>query len=46
MSVGEIVAEGLTVQRPELNLDQRRDIVAKALTETGLDPSTMDQLSA
>ena len=43
MSVGEIVAEGLTVQRPELNLDQRRDIVAKALTETGLDPSTMDR---
>ena len=43
MSVGEIVAEGLTVQQPELNLDQRRDIVAKALTETGLDPSTMDR---
>ena len=43
MSVGEIVAEGLTAQRPELNLDQRRDIVAKALTETGLDPSTMDR---
>ncbi len=43
MSVAEIVAEGLTVQRPELTLDQRREIVARALQETGLDPSTMDR---
>ncbi|MGD9542779.1 MAG: ABC transporter ATP-binding protein [Methylocystis sp.] len=43
MSVAEIVAEGLTVQRPELSLDQRREIVARALQETGLDPSTMDR---
>jgi microcin C transport system ATP-binding protein len=43
MSVAEIVAEGLTVQRPELTLDQRREIVARALTETGLDPATMDR---
>jgi microcin C transport system ATP-binding protein len=43
MSVAEIVAEGLTVQRPELTLDERREIVARALKETGLDPSTMDR---
>jgi microcin C transport system ATP-binding protein len=43
MSVAEIVAEGLTVQRPDLTLDQRREIVARALQETGLDPSTMDR---
>jgi microcin C transport system ATP-binding protein len=43
MSVAEIVAEGLTVQRPELALDERREIVARALQETGLDPATMDR---
>ncbi len=43
MSVAEIVAEGLTVQRPELGLDARREIVARALMETGLDPATMDR---
>ena len=43
MSVAEIVAEGLTVQRPELTLDERREIVARALMETGLDPATMDR---
>jgi microcin C transport system ATP-binding protein len=43
MSVAEIVAEGLTVQRPELDLDARREIVARALMETGLDPAAMDR---
>ena len=43
MSVAEIVAEGLTVQRPELSLDEQREIVARALLETGLDPATMDR---
>jgi microcin C transport system ATP-binding protein len=43
MSVADIVAEGLTVQRPELTLDQRREIVARALKETGLDPAAMDR---
>ena len=43
LSVAEIVAEGLTVQRPELSLEQRREIVARALMETGLDPATMDR---
>ena len=31
------------MQRPELSLDQRREIVARALMETGLDPATMDR---
>jgi len=43
MSIAEIVAEGLTVQRPELSLDERREIVARALMETGLDSATMDR---
>jgi microcin C transport system ATP-binding protein len=43
MSVAEIVAEGLTVQRPDLALDEQREIVARALKETGLDPATMDR---
>jgi microcin C transport system ATP-binding protein len=43
MSVAEIVAEGLTVQRRDLTLDQMREIVARALMETGLDPAAMDR---
>jgi microcin C transport system ATP-binding protein len=43
MSVAEIVAEGLQVHRPRLTLDERREIVAAALKETGLDPETMDR---
>jgi microcin C transport system ATP-binding protein len=43
LSIQQIVEEGLTVQGRNLNYDQRRDIVAKALTEVGLDPSTMDR---
>ena len=43
MSVAEIVAEGLEIQRPNLSEQERRDIVAKALADTGLDPSAMDR---
>ncbi len=43
MSVAEIVAEGLSIHRPGLSLDERREIVAGALKETGLDPATMDR---
>src|SRR5208337_642426 len=39
----EIVAEGLSIHRPGLSLDERREIVAGALKETGLDPATMDR---
>ena len=43
MSVAEIVAEGLSIHRPGLSLGERREIVAGALKETGLDPATMDR---
>ncbi len=43
LSIQQIVEEGLTVQGRNLSNDQRRDIVAKALTEVGLDPTTMDR---
>ena len=43
LSIQQIVEEGLTVQGRNLSLAQRRDIVAKALTEVGLDPATMDR---
>ena len=43
LSIQQIVEEGLTVQGRNLGYGERRDIVAKALTEVGLDPSTMDR---
>jgi microcin C transport system ATP-binding protein len=43
LSVADIVAEGLIVQNKNLNLQQRREIVARALADTGLDPNAMDR---
>ncbi|AOG07779.1 ABC transporter ATP-binding protein [Bosea sp. RAC05] len=43
MSVAEIVAEGLTVQAKQQSYAQRREVVAQALTDVGLDPSAMDR---
>jgi microcin C transport system ATP-binding protein len=43
MSVGDIVAEGLTVQNKNLSFHERREIVARALADTGLDPAAMDR---
>jgi microcin C transport system ATP-binding protein len=43
MSVAEIVAEGLTVQQSSLTYAQRREIVAGALADVGLDPAAMDR---
>jgi microcin C transport system ATP-binding protein len=43
LSVAEIVAEGLRVQNRKLNERQRREIVGRALADTGLDPSAMDR---
>jgi microcin C transport system ATP-binding protein len=43
MSVAEIVAEGVEVQNPGLNFEARREIVAQALIEAGLDPALMDR---
>jgi len=43
LSIQQIVEEGLLVQGKDLSYDERRGIVAKALTEVGLDPETMDR---
>jgi microcin C transport system ATP-binding protein len=43
LSVAEIVEEGLLVQKRGLKLDERRAIVARALSDVGLDPATMDR---
>ena len=43
LSVAEIVEEGLLAQNSPLNAAQRREAVARALADTGLDPSTMDR---
>jgi microcin C transport system ATP-binding protein len=40
MSVGEIIAEGLTIHNKELSRDEREAMVINALQETGLDPET------
>jgi ABC-type uncharacterized transport system, duplicated ATPase component len=43
MSVAEIVGEGLGVQKPGLSLAERREIVARALADVGIDPAAMDR---
>ncbi len=43
MSVAEIVAEGLGVQQQGLSYARRREIVAQALADVGLDPAAMDR---
>jgi microcin C transport system ATP-binding protein len=43
MSVADIVAEGLTVQRRGLSYERQRQIVAEALGDVGLDPAAMDR---
>ncbi|SHN70847.1 ABC transporter ATP-binding protein [Bradyrhizobium erythrophlei] len=40
MSVGDIVAEGLSVHQPQLSRDQREARVIQALRDVGLDPAT------
>ncbi|MEZ5764474.1 MAG: ABC transporter ATP-binding protein [Xanthobacteraceae bacterium] len=40
MSVGDIVAEGLSVHQPKLSYEQREQRVIDALTSVGLDPAT------
>jgi microcin C transport system ATP-binding protein len=40
MSVGDIIAEGLTVHQPKMTADERDRQVAWSLEEVGLDPST------
>ena len=43
LPVADIVAEGLGVQYKAMSLARRREIVAQALADTGLDPAAMDR---
>ena len=43
MPIADIVGEGLAILKPSLPAAERREIVARALAETGLDPATMDR---
>ncbi|MGH6869571.1 MAG: ABC transporter ATP-binding protein, partial [Methylocella sp.] len=43
LPVADIVAEGLGVQYKAMSLAQRREMVAQALADTGLDPAAMDR---
>ncbi len=43
LSVSQIIGEGLAIQDPGLNYEQRRMKVANALEEVGLDPAAQDR---
>jgi microcin C transport system ATP-binding protein len=43
LSVSQIIEEGLLIQNPGLNFDERRERVSQALAEVGLDPSVQDR---
>ena len=43
MSVAQIVEEGLVIQNPSWSARERRQRVAQALSEVGLEPSSMDR---
>jgi microcin C transport system ATP-binding protein len=43
LSIGQIVDEGLTIQKPRLNEEERRAHVAHALKEVGLDAAMQDR---
>lgn len=43
LSIGQIVEEGLSVQKRGLTYEERRVLVSDALREVGLDPGTQDR---
>lgn len=43
LTVGEIVAEGLTVHYPQMSADERREKVARVLTEVNLSPAMINR---
>ncbi len=43
LAVGQIVEEGLLIQRPSMTYDERRTAVSRALEEVGLDPDAQDR---
>jgi microcin C transport system ATP-binding protein len=43
LTVGQIIEEGLIIQNPELDDDERRERVGAELREVGLDPGSQDR---
>ncbi|MCV0370293.1 ABC transporter ATP-binding protein [Filomicrobium sp.] len=43
LSVSQIIEEGLLIQQPSLNYDQRRERIGQALEEVGLDENSQDR---
>jgi microcin C transport system ATP-binding protein len=43
MSVADIIEEGILVQRDRRTAEERRTVIANAMTEVGLDPAAMDR---
>jgi microcin C transport system ATP-binding protein len=43
LSVSQIIEEGLIIQNPAMNFDERRERVSQALVEVGLDPAVQDR---
>ncbi len=43
LSVSQIIEEGLIIQNPGLDADERRSRVSKAMVEVDLDPATQDR---
>jgi microcin C transport system ATP-binding protein len=43
LSVGQIIEEGLLIQRPGMSYEERRARVGQALSEVGLDPTAQDR---
>jgi microcin C transport system ATP-binding protein len=43
LSIGQIIGEGLIIQQPELSFEERRERVAHALEEVGLEPDVQDR---
>ncbi|MBS0251712.1 MAG: ABC transporter ATP-binding protein [Proteobacteria bacterium] len=43
LTVGQIIEEGLLIQSPELDEEQRRERVGAELKEVGLDPASQDR---
>jgi microcin C transport system ATP-binding protein len=43
LSVGQIIEEGLLIQKPDMERAERRSRVSRALKEVGLDPASQDR---
>jgi microcin C transport system ATP-binding protein len=43
LSVGQIIEEGLLIQKPDMDRAERRARVSRALEEVGLDPASQDR---